>query len=60
MQIEYAIEISNDYCQHPERPPTPAQLGALKLGLEALKRLKFGRCHPSGWELNPLPGETRE
>lgn len=31
---------------------------AIKLSIEALKRLKFGRNHPSGWELEPLPGET--
>ena len=32
----------------------------MKLGIEALKRIKLGRDTPSGLSFTPLPGETEE
>ena len=60
MKLDKAIEILN----HLELPLKTAEDHdnhlAVRLGIEALKRIRLGRDTPSGLSFIPLPGETAE
>jgi len=59
MKIDKAIEILEDDHARPERIIfTPGHATAIKLGIEALKRLKEHREEQIDITYNPLPGET--
>ena len=58
MKIRKAIEILTQHQMGTDSLYLPKLPEAEKLGIEALKRIKYSRNHPSGWELEPLPGET--
>lgn len=59
MKLDEAIEIKERYYITNKFYTSEEFDEADLLSIEALKRLKFGRNHPSGWELEPLPGETK-
>jgi hypothetical protein len=60
MNIEKAIEIlENHQCDMP-RNEVPDLVTAIKLGIEALKRIQASREHFSHVYPTPLPGETKE
>ena len=58
MTLEEAIEIMNNLCMRGYKLTTKEHYAALKLAIEALKRIKYQREHPARWELPLLPGET--
>lgn len=58
--IEKAIEITQQYCNTLELSRSGLLFDALKLGIEALKRIKDIRQEYSGTREAMLPGETKE
>ena len=60
MKIDKAIETLQDILRYVKPGDPPDEHDAIQLGLEALNRVKYARNHPSGWELEPLPGEEAE
>ena len=60
MKLEKAIEITNfhiaEHTIHQSRDITDA----LKLGIEALKRVEEARVKGTIWNYSLLPGETRD
>jgi len=60
MTLSKAIEINTDCTQGALLGISPDTKGALKLGIEALKRLLDERTCSSQWPLRPLPGETED
>ena len=60
MTIEKAIETIRHLVGVSMVLTGPAQDDALKLGIEALKRLKRNRKDPVLAIFTPLPGETKE
>ena len=60
MNIPKAIEILDDLLgEGPQYPPDDRR-AAVKLGIEALRRLQQLRCSRLTWFRGPLPGETEE
>ena len=60
MTLTKAIEVLQDLLgEGPQYPPDDRR-GAVKLGIEALKRIKARRDLKSGWEKQPLPSETED
>jgi hypothetical protein len=60
MTIDEAIKILNHYQVEGEAPCPPKLDDALKLGIEALKKIKRQRLYQFKGEIRPLPGETLE
>ena len=60
MNLEKAIEISQTYHDCYSKYMDSKEGAALKVLIQAGERLKYARNHPSGWELEPLLGETEE
>ena len=58
MTIDKAIEVLETEAHLAERQPETGIYDALKLGIEALRRLEELRTPASGDPLLPLPGET--
>jgi hypothetical protein len=60
MKLEKAIEIlDNHQCDLP-RNEVPDLVTAIKLGIEALKRIQDGRAKGYDFFAHNLPGETEE
>ena len=63
MIIEEATEILDHYWHQPMQSPTLEQLMAIKLGIEALKRIKYYREELERnkiLKVHLLPGETED
>jgi len=60
MTLEKAIEILGREIHDITLSPGLDVPDALKLGIEALKRIKYRRDQGKGYEPRPLPGETEE
>ena len=60
MKLDKAIEINGQLEHHSSLDFSPAELHAIKLGIEALERVANARQQYSGWSGRPLPGETEE
>ena len=58
MTIDKAIEILQDVLDIVPRTITPDEVDALKLGIEALKRIRNARNTGYFLPAAPLPGET--
>ena len=59
MTIDEAIEILQSDATDLTIYEVPDFIDAIHLGIEALKRLKDRRDLGTGWEITPLPGETK-
>lgn len=60
MQIDEAIkELQDEICEHPAARDLP-YYKALKLGIEALKRVQGQRAWYDTYALDLLPGETEK
>ena len=60
MTLEEAIKILNDMLQACTNLQYTDHPKALKLGIEALKRIKEQRGYAQNFNYLPLPGETEE
>jgi hypothetical protein len=60
MTIDKAIEILQEDLNHLQEERSPAVNGALKLGIEALNRLKVLRLVINVPYTDLLPGETKD
>lgn len=60
MTIDEAIEKLEEAAQNLMTPRHYKYVSAIKLGIEALKRCKYIRTHPSEPRVWELPGETKE
>jgi hypothetical protein len=60
MTLEEAIKTLELENKHPWNKDNSELRQAVKLGIEALKRIKGRRDLESGWEKPLLPGETEE
>ena len=60
MKLDKAVEILNDYKMQSAFEATPDFEEAIKLGIEALKRLQRQRSGDLSLIKTPLPGETKE
>jgi len=60
MTIDEAIEMLNHLSCPQSRWLVPHHKGAVKLGIEALKREKYNRLHQPNLIFGKLPGETEE
>lgn len=58
MIISKAIELLDLYYCHLNPEPQIDCINAIKLGIEALKRIQTIRLHPGAPIYGPLPGET--
>ncbi len=58
MKIEKAIETNNRVLSTFDRKLGESEKEAIKLGIEALKRIQFQHKHPAPFTSSPLPGET--
>ncbi len=58
MKLEKAIEILEDIIHYVEPGDPPEEHQAVKLGIEALKRINHARHHPYTTTISKLPGET--
>lgn len=60
MKIEKAIENNEGLVRHGGWLNGKDNVGAIKLGIEALKRIQYAREHFSLVQTNLLPGETED
>jgi len=60
MTIDKAIKVLEDYKAKDASPAWDYQLKALRLGIEALKRVNSNRLYPHRVMIEVLPGETKE
>ena len=60
MKIDKAIELLQEEIKNPDEPPWGDIRDAIKLAIEALKRIKDRRAIMLSWEDTPLPDETPE
>jgi len=60
MKLEKAIEIMDDMVNPENTIGDADDKDAINLGIEALKRLEYGRLFPNRHCLRKLPGETIE
>jgi len=60
MTIDEAIEILELELHPSVKLSTHSSKDAVKLGIEALKRIQNSRRVWDVWNLGPLPGETKE
>lgn len=58
MKLEKAIEILDDFHKDPNAFYTPDLPAAIKLGIEALKRISHTRYESKAYKQSPLPGES--
>jgi len=60
MTLDKAIEILDLITDTPPSGANQDFVDAVKLGIEALKRIKDRRDLRTGWEAQLLPGETKD
>ena len=60
MTIDEAIEILKDYLRGDEPDNAPDLPASIRLGIEALKRVKAYKEAHVGLHYEPMPGETKD
>ena len=60
MKLEKAIEIGEIFVKELDIPQRVEERAAIKLGIEALKRIKSHRQHSIQVDFRLLPGETKD
>ena len=60
MKLDKAIELLNQALDEPGSVPPIDLTPAMKLGIEALKRISLWRAFLKKYDLTVLPGETEE